>query len=223
MHCSPTSRTLSPFPVPGSSAAITPLASGRCRRADAEDAAQEAMLAAWRQCDDIREPAAWVRTAALRAFWKINRRQLPATPVEKMTPQPPAFDPDLAVFAEEPRHVRRGRALSRRRSAGVYPEPGARRALKSMRILSMIVFTRSFIRPSAIPSIAAGCVTRFRTSFPTSPTKLPHFDKLPALLKPSPMRWRTWKRSVSSFHNTDDSAADEPGSNPFAFRQRRVH
>ena len=35
-------------------------------RADAEDAAQEAMVLAWRQWDSVHEPSAWVRTANAR-------------------------------------------------------------------------------------------------------------------------------------------------------------
>jgi RNA polymerase sigma-70 factor (ECF subfamily) len=73
-------------------------------RSDAEDATQDAMTAAWRQWEDIREPAAWVRTAALRAWWKHNRRQ-PVVGRLETAPQPVADDPEIAVFAEEQRWV----------------------------------------------------------------------------------------------------------------------
>jgi RNA polymerase sigma factor (sigma-70 family) len=73
-------------------------------RADAEDAAQEAMIAAWQSWESIREPTAWVRTAALRTLWKHDHRQPLAAPLE----EPPAIagsEPDLMVFAEEQRRV----------------------------------------------------------------------------------------------------------------------
>lgn len=76
-------------------------------RADAEDAAQEAMIAAWQQWESIREPAAWVRTTAARAFWKHNHQQPHTSPLEDATPQPPGRDEDLAIFAEEQRRVLR--------------------------------------------------------------------------------------------------------------------
>jgi RNA polymerase sigma factor (sigma-70 family) len=74
-------------------------------RADAEDATQEAMIAAWQQWESIREPAAWVRTTAARKFWKHNHQQLRTSPLEESTPQPLRSDPDLAIFAEEQRQV----------------------------------------------------------------------------------------------------------------------
>jgi RNA polymerase sigma factor (sigma-70 family) len=74
-------------------------------RADAEDAVQEAMTAAWRQWEEIREPAAWLRIAALRAFWKHNRQQVPTALLQEITQRPAADDPDLAVFADEQRWV----------------------------------------------------------------------------------------------------------------------
>ena len=72
-------------------------------RADAEDAAQEAMTAAWQRWEHIREPAAWVRITALRASWKHNRQQLPAKPLEEAILHPDVSDPDLAVFGDEQR------------------------------------------------------------------------------------------------------------------------
>ncbi|HUZ54056.1 MAG TPA: RNA polymerase sigma factor [Streptosporangiaceae bacterium] len=75
-------------------------------RADAEDAVQEAMIAAWRQWESIREPAAWLRTTATRTLWKNNRQQH-AAPLEQATPQPADPDPDLMVFAEEQQRILR--------------------------------------------------------------------------------------------------------------------
>ena len=74
-------------------------------RADADDAVQEAMTAAWRQWEHIREPAAWVRTAALRAFWRHTRQRPPAAPLDETTPHPVGSDSDLAIFADEQRWV----------------------------------------------------------------------------------------------------------------------
>jgi RNA polymerase sigma factor (sigma-70 family) len=73
-------------------------------RADAEDAAQEATIAARQQWETIREPAAWVRTTAARTLWKHNRRQQHASPLNETTPQPTA-DPDLAIFADEQQRI----------------------------------------------------------------------------------------------------------------------
>jgi RNA polymerase sigma factor (sigma-70 family) len=73
-------------------------------RADAEDAAQEAMVLAWNQWEAIREPAAWVRTVAVRAYLKAVRARgretvLPDDSFEL------AASPDLGVFTEEQQHV----------------------------------------------------------------------------------------------------------------------
>jgi RNA polymerase sigma-70 factor (ECF subfamily) len=73
-------------------------------RAEAEDAAQEAMIAAWQQWESIREPAAWARTTAVRMLWKSNHKQLPAAPLDDSTPQP-SSEPDLAVLSEEQQRV----------------------------------------------------------------------------------------------------------------------
>ena len=92
-------------------------------RADAEDAAQEAMTAAWRQWEDIREPAAWVRIAALRAFWKHKRQQAQTVPLQEAMPQAAPGDPDLAVFADEQRWVLgllRGLAPEQRTAAALF-------------------------------------------------------------------------------------------------------
>jgi DNA-directed RNA polymerase specialized sigma24 family protein len=75
-------------------------------RADAEDATQEAMVQAWRCWDSIREPAAWVRTVAVRAFWKQAERQS-----NHLRPFDDAAEPvtdfDLGIFALEQQHVLR--------------------------------------------------------------------------------------------------------------------
>jgi RNA polymerase sigma factor (sigma-70 family) len=62
------------------------------------------MIAAWQSWESIREPTAWVRTAALRELWKHNRLQPLAAPLEQ-TPAMPGSEPDLMVFAEEQRRV----------------------------------------------------------------------------------------------------------------------
>jgi len=74
-------------------------------RAAAEDATQEAMIAAWQNWESIREPAAWVRTTAIRTLWKHNHQQPLTTQLDVSTPQPPGSEPDLMVFAEEQRQV----------------------------------------------------------------------------------------------------------------------
>jgi len=74
-------------------------------RADAEDAAQEAMIAAWQQWESIREPIAWVRTTATRKFWKHSHQHPLTSPLDQTTPQRAGSDPDLVIFAEEQRRV----------------------------------------------------------------------------------------------------------------------
>lgn len=73
-------------------------------RADAEDAVQEAMIAAWQKWESINAPAAWVRTTALRALWRRDHLQPPAAALEE-TSMAPGSEPDLMVFAEEERLV----------------------------------------------------------------------------------------------------------------------
>jgi RNA polymerase sigma factor (sigma-70 family) len=73
-------------------------------RADAEDAVQEAMIAAWRNWESIREPSAWVRTTALRALWKHNHPVPLAAPLPEPT-LAPGSEPDLLTFADEQRRV----------------------------------------------------------------------------------------------------------------------
>jgi RNA polymerase sigma factor (sigma-70 family) len=75
-------------------------------RADAEDATQEAMFLAWRQGETVREPAAWVRTVAVRAYWKqVRARRLTDSFDESLTEV--AGDSDLSIFAEEQQQVLR--------------------------------------------------------------------------------------------------------------------
>jgi RNA polymerase sigma factor (sigma-70 family) len=75
-------------------------------RADAEDAVQEAMTLAWQQRESVREPAAWVRTTAVRAWWKRDRRQPRTRPLDDTTPHPALGDDgDLVIFAEEQQRV----------------------------------------------------------------------------------------------------------------------
>jgi RNA polymerase sigma-70 factor (ECF subfamily) len=74
-------------------------------RFDAEDAVQEAMIAAWQKWETIHEPAAWVRTTAVRKLWKNNQQLLPTTPLDDSTAQPARSEPDLAVFSEEQQRV----------------------------------------------------------------------------------------------------------------------
>jgi RNA polymerase sigma-70 factor (ECF subfamily) len=75
-------------------------------RADAEDAAQEAMCLVWQQWESIREPAAWVRGIAVRCLWKQTHRndrheaRLDSAPGR-------ACCPDLELFGEEQRQVLR--------------------------------------------------------------------------------------------------------------------
>jgi RNA polymerase sigma factor (sigma-70 family) len=76
-------------------------------RADAEEIAQETMIAAWQKWLVIREPAAWVRTTATRKLWKRNHQQVATTPLDENTAQLPVSEPDLAVFSEEQQQVLR--------------------------------------------------------------------------------------------------------------------
>lgn len=74
-------------------------------RADAEDAVQEAMIAAWQKWETIREPAAWVRTTAIRRLWKTSQQPLPAALPDDGTARPVQGEPDPAVFSEEQQRV----------------------------------------------------------------------------------------------------------------------
>jgi RNA polymerase sigma factor (sigma-70 family) len=69
-------------------------------RADAEDAAQEAMLAAWRQLDTIEHAVAWLRTVAFRAYWKQVGARPQTVPLDDSTSEAVA-ESDLSIFTEE--------------------------------------------------------------------------------------------------------------------------
>ncbi len=69
-------------------------------RADAEEIVQEAMIAVWQKWESIHEPAAWVRTTAIRKLWKLRQRQ-PELPLEENAVRLPAGGSDLTVFSEE--------------------------------------------------------------------------------------------------------------------------
>lgn len=75
-------------------------------RADAEDAAQEAMFQAWSQWRSIREPAAWVRTVAVRRYLRQYRCGKPEVVLLDESVPPPAKD-GLGSFEEEQRQVLR--------------------------------------------------------------------------------------------------------------------
>jgi RNA polymerase sigma-70 factor (ECF subfamily) len=80
--------------------------------ADAEDATQEAMFHAWSQWDSIREPAAWVRTVAVRSYLRIVRSGRTQTVALDDSIPDPVKNDDLGGFEEEQRLVlRRLRAL----------------------------------------------------------------------------------------------------------------
>ena len=76
-------------------------------QADAEDATQEAMILAWNQWCMIHEPAAWVRTVAVRTYLRDKRRTRPEmVTLDGSAPHPATAD-DLGSFEEEQRQVLR--------------------------------------------------------------------------------------------------------------------
>jgi DNA-directed RNA polymerase specialized sigma24 family protein len=75
-------------------------------RADAEDAAQEAMFLAWRQWESVREPAALVRIIAVRCFLKQIRKKGEYEVALDKTVEP-TIHSDLEIFGEEQRRVLR--------------------------------------------------------------------------------------------------------------------
>lgn len=83
------------------------LISAGASRADAEDATQEAMIEAWRHWRSIREPAAWLRTVAFRAWSKQNDIQRPRMVPLEDADRSSALDPDLSSFAIEQQQVLR--------------------------------------------------------------------------------------------------------------------
>jgi RNA polymerase sigma-70 factor (ECF subfamily) len=75
-------------------------------QADAEDATQEAMVLAWQKWDSIDTPAAWVRTVAVRAYWRLVRTRPQTVSLDEFVPESIA-DPSLSIFTEEQQHVLR--------------------------------------------------------------------------------------------------------------------
>lgn len=76
-------------------------------QADAEDATQEAMVRAWNEWCSIREPAAWVRTVAIRSYLRMVRRgNASEVPLDESVPHP-AADDGLGSFEEEQQEVLR--------------------------------------------------------------------------------------------------------------------
>lgn len=65
------------------------------------------MIQAWQQWDSIREPAAWVRTVAVRTFWKQAERQSAHVGLSVETGAEPVADSDLGIFAVEQQHILR--------------------------------------------------------------------------------------------------------------------
>lgn len=73
-------------------------------RADAEDAAQEAMVLAWQKWDSIDDHAAWVNTVAVRSYWKLLRTRSVTVPLPKSASEA-IVKSDLSIFTEEQQHV----------------------------------------------------------------------------------------------------------------------
>jgi RNA polymerase sigma factor (sigma-70 family) len=73
-------------------------------RADAEEAAQEALSEAWERLESIDQPAAWLRTVAARAYWKQVRMRRQTVPLDESEYQAMA-DSDLRIFREEQQQV----------------------------------------------------------------------------------------------------------------------
>jgi len=74
-------------------------------RADAEDATQEAMTQAWQHWESVREPAAWLRTVAVRAWWKQSDTQRFQTVPLDDGDYSTAAHPDLGIFTAEQQQV----------------------------------------------------------------------------------------------------------------------
>ena len=83
------------------------LISAGASRADAEDATQEAMIQAWQQWESIREPAAWLRTVAFRAWSKQGNMQRFNTVQLDDADRSTVPDRDLSIFATEQQKVLR--------------------------------------------------------------------------------------------------------------------
>jgi RNA polymerase sigma factor (sigma-70 family) len=80
-------------------------------RADAEDATtQEAMILAWRHWDTIDEPTAWVRTVAIRRYWKLLHTPTVTIPLDESGLEP-VSNSDLDMFGEQEEVLRLIRGL----------------------------------------------------------------------------------------------------------------
>lgn len=75
-------------------------------RTDAEDATQEAMVQAWQSWRSIDKPEAWVRTVAVRGYWKLIRARPQTVSLDGAVPESIAA-PGLSIFTEEQQHVLR--------------------------------------------------------------------------------------------------------------------
>jgi RNA polymerase sigma-70 factor (ECF subfamily) len=73
-------------------------------RAEAEDAAQEAMLQAWRHWDDIKYPVTWVRNVAIRVYLDQVGTRPQTIPLDESASETVA-EPGLSVFVEEQQQV----------------------------------------------------------------------------------------------------------------------
>jgi len=74
-------------------------------RADAEDAAQEAMIAAWARWESIEAPTAYARTVAVRAYLRQVRQKGSVTALTDQASHDPVGHPDLDIFTLEQQRV----------------------------------------------------------------------------------------------------------------------
>jgi len=63
------------------------------------------MVLAWQQWETICQPTAWVRTVAVRAFWRQADRHPSQT--EPLELSADSADPDLGIFTDEQQQVLR--------------------------------------------------------------------------------------------------------------------
>jgi RNA polymerase sigma factor (sigma-70 family) len=76
------------------SATVVLLVAMGADRQEAEDAAQEAFILAYKKWDSIREPSAWVRTVAVRAYIRNSQR------ADRASGLPSEFDYRVAEMPE---------------------------------------------------------------------------------------------------------------------------
>jgi RNA polymerase sigma-70 factor (ECF subfamily) len=69
-------------------------------RSDAEDAVQEAMIQAWEQWGTLHNPTAWVRTVAIRKYWRLAAARRPTERLGESVPDW-SGDSGLAIFEDE--------------------------------------------------------------------------------------------------------------------------